>query len=319
MILIITESDVLKLLDERLSLKLAEQTFNLIAQKRIQMPSKLYLNLPHGNDYRAMPAAILAPKKQICGVKWISVFPGNRLKGKATVNGTVLLSSASTGEPLAVIEANALTALRTAAAATLAAKYLANRRPKKLAIIGAGLQAAYQLRSLISIFKFDEIKVWGFLSNEARNFCSRFKSLPLKPESELKNCVLNADIITTCTPSRKPLIKRVWVKPGAHINAIGADAKGKEELEPSLLRAGKVIVDQWEQASHSGEINVPVSKGLFSKKNLYGELSEIVSCRKRGRLKPREITIFDSTGLAALDIYFAHAVYSLFKAKASLK
>jgi alanine dehydrogenase len=123
--------------------------------------------------------------------------------------------------------------------------------------------------------------------------------------------VENADVIVTCTPSRKPLLKREWVKPGAHINAIGADAKGKEELHPKLLSVCKVVVDDWEQASHSGEINVPISKKLFSKKRLHAELADIVSGRKRGRVRRDEITVFDSTGLAVLDIFFAKYAYNL--------
>ncbi len=316
MIPFISEDRIRTILTEKKAFKLALETFFLISQKKTIMPSKLYLNLPKApgsstNDFRAMPAFIQTKNKGICGVKWVSVFPDNHRIGKPTVYGTIIMNSASTGSPLAVLEANHITAVRTGAAAACATHFLANPAPQKLAIIGAGLQARYQLRALADLYKFKEIGIWGFARAESKIFCDHFKRLfrGLRAYESIRDCVRDADIIVTCTPSRKPLLNRKWVKKGAHINAIGADAKGKEELDPTLLLSSKVIVDDWEQASHSGEVNVPVSRSLFTKRNLYAELSDIVSKKKRGRTSLDEVTIFDSTGLAVLDIYFAGYVY----------
>jgi alanine dehydrogenase len=211
----------------------------------------------------------------------------------------------------AVFEANHITAVRTAAAAAVATHYLANPRPRKLAIVGAGLQAEYQLKAMGHLFLFEEIGVWGYMTGESDRFCRRFSGpFPqVKSYKDIRSCVDSADIIVTCTPSRKPLLKRAWVKKGAHINAIGADAKGKEELDPKLLLDSRVVVDERRQASHSGEINVPIARGLYSERRVYAELSEIVSKKKKGRVSRDQITIFDSTGLAVLDIYFAKYVY----------
>jgi alanine dehydrogenase len=308
----IDESAVHRALDEKTSYGLARETFLLVARNKTSMPPKMYLDLPAG-DFRAMPAFVgAAGAKAAVGVKWISVYPLNPKRGLPTVNGTILLNSPATGVPLAVIEANGITALRTGAAAALAARCLANPRPRKLAIVGAGLQAAYQLRAHAAQYRFERISVWGYLPEEAERFCARFvRQFPgLRPCAALRDCVADADIVVTCTSSRRPLVKRAWITPGAHVNAIGADAKGKQELDPALLLASKVVVDEWEQASHSGEINVPFSKGLFKKKHLYGELADVVSGKKKGRISPREITIFDSTGLAVLDVYFARHVYA---------
>ncbi len=312
MIPFITEADVQKILTEENSLDLARQTFQLIAQKKVFMPPKMYLVLSASSDFRAMPAYLETRAGEgSCGIKWISVFPKNAAKGQPTVIGTILLNSVETGHLLAVIEANTITAMRTAATAALAATLMANLNPKILALVGAGIQAGYQLKAHASLFKFDQIRVWGYQPGEAENFCkqhSEFKNL--KAFSDIESCVASADMIITCTSSRQPLVMRDWVRPGAHINAIGADAKGKEELDPRLLLWARVVVDEWEQASHSGEINVPFSQGSFLKKNVYAELSEIVSGNKKGRHTPGEITIFDSTGLAALDIQFAHFVHT---------
>jgi alanine dehydrogenase len=110
-------------------------------------------------------------------------------------------------------------------------------------------------------------------------------------------------------------VKREWIRPGTHINAIGADAPGKEELDPEILKEAKIVVDCWEQASHSGEINVPLSKGLIKKGDIFGEIGEVVSGKKPGREKEDEITIFDSTGLAIQDLYTATLVYREAKKK----
>ncbi len=313
----ISEKSIRRLLDERTAFRLAREAFELAARKKTLMPPKIYLELPGrpAGDFRAMPAFLEGKKGKVCGMKWVSVFPENPRLRRPTVNGTILLNSPRTGELMAVLEGNLITAIRTAAAAAVATKFMANPGARKLAIVGAGLQAEYQLRALLSLYHFNEVSVWGYGTGEARAFCRRFRRLHrnLRPGATIKRCVSEADIVVTCTPSRRPLVKKAWIKPGAHINAIGADAKGKEELDPAILRGAKVVVDEWEQASHSGEINVPVSKGLFSRRDLYAELPEIVGGKRMGRSAGDDITVFDSTGLAILDIYFAQYVYDAYK------
>ena len=313
----IKEEDVRRILNEKDSLRLARETFELMAKKKAFMTPKTYLVLPGSNDFRAMPAFLeTGPTgKGACGIKWIGVFPQNHLKNEPTVLGTILLNSPETGRLLAVLEANTITAMRTAATAALAASLMANPKPRVLSIVGAGIQASYQLKAHADLFGFEEIRVWGYQPGEADRFCTQhaiYKNL--KAFTDLQVCVKSADIIITCTSSRKPLVLADWIKAGAHINAIGADAKGKEELEAKILLGARIAVDEWEQASHSGEINVPISEGLLNRKNIYAELSEIVLGSKPGRLSPDETTVFDSTGLAVLDVYFANFVYERYRA-----
>jgi alanine dehydrogenase len=120
---------------------------------------------------------------------------------------------------------------------------------------------------------------------------------------------VDADIVCTVTPSRNPIVMKEWIKPGTHLNTIGADAPGKEELDPKILKSAKIVIDNWAQASHSGEINVPLSKGIISRDDIYAELGEIVVGKKSGRENDAEITIFDSTGLAIQDISCAKLAY----------
>jgi alanine dehydrogenase len=130
-----------------------------------------------------------------------------------------------------------------------------------------------------------------------------------RPVAAAREAVQGMDIVVTTTPSSSPVVQRQWVSPGTHINAIGADAAGKQELEPAILKAAKVVVDDWAQASHSGEINVPLAQGDITQADIYGTLGEVVAGKKPGRQSPEEITVFDSTGLIIQDLALGHAVY----------
>ncbi len=308
--LFVTEAEVRRVLAPREANRLIEQCFrHLHDAGRIQMPSKIYLNLPEG-DFRAMPA-YTSLEGGIVGIKWICVFPKNPArKNLPSVIGTLLLNNTRTGALVAVMEANTVTALRTGAAAAVASKYLARPGSRSLGLVGAGVQSGYQMMCLNETFRFDRIRVWSPFRDEGARFVKRFRAdFPkLAFEADLERCVRGSDVLSTCTPSRKPLVKLAWVKHGTHINAIGADAPGKQELETALVRAGRVFIDDWDQASHSGEINVPVSAKKFRRSDLAGTLTDAV-LKKTGRRSASDITIFDSTGLAIQDMMLAGALF----------
>jgi len=134
-------------------------------------------------------------------------------------------------------------------------------------------------------------------------------NLKLISTESIEDCVGESDIVITTTPSRKPLVKLEWLKKGTHINAIGADARGKQELDPAILKEAKVVVDAWEQASHSGEINVPLKRGLISRRDIFADIGEIVVGKKKGRITKDELTVFDSTGLAIQDVAICDLIY----------
>jgi alanine dehydrogenase len=141
------------------------------------------------------------------------------------------------------------------------------------------------------------------------------------PKHHIKACSLEetaaSDIVCTLTPARVPFLKKEWIMPGTHINAIGADAEGKEELEPAILKEAIVVVDDVRQASMAGEINVPISKGIFSIDEVYGTLSEIIVARKRTKRGGNEVTVFDSTGVAIEDVAIAKHIYEKAKMEAA--
>ena len=178
---------------------------------------------------------------------------------------------------------------------------------KTLGIIGTGHQAYTHIMAHLELFDLVYIKVHD------RSKTAVDRLVNSLPNHKITGCsiaeALASDIVCTLTPSKLPILKEEWIKPGTHINAVGADAKGKEELEPSILDKAMVVVDDLGQASAAGEINVPVSKGLYKVDQVYSTLSEIIIGRKKGRTDDKTITIFDSTGIAIEDIATAKLVY----------
>jgi alanine dehydrogenase len=247
-----------------------------------------------------MPAYL--PSLAIAGVKIVNVHPGNPVKGFPTVMALTVILDIDTGQPTAVINATRLTDMRTGAAGAVAAKYLSARKEIVLGVIGTGRQAQAQVTAISRELKIKQIKIWSRNPEHVRKFADRFMEFPCFATSIENTC--DCDVLVTTTPSRSPIIRSEWIHKGIHINAIGADAPGKEELDPSLLTRAQVFVDDPVQAIHSGEINVPISLGIYRATDIAGTLGEVVIGRKK-RAGPDTITIFDSTGLAIQDLAIA--------------
>ena len=279
-----------------------EEAFKACGEGKGKMPSKVYLSLERG-DFRAMPAALPG----CAGVKWVNVHPQNASRGLPSVMAILIYSDPETGYPLAIMDATESTAYRTGAASAIASKYLGRKNAHKLGVIGAGFQAHTQILAHAEVFNPISIKVFDVSQGAVERL---IQSLP---QFSIKGCsieeALASDIVCTVTPSRSPVVKKQWIAPGTHINAVGADAPGKEELEPALLKESVVVVDDVKQTSSSGEINVPVHTGVYSVEEIYGTLPEIVAGKKKGRADNKSITVFDSTGIAIEDIAVARLLY----------
>jgi alanine dehydrogenase len=275
-----------------------EEAFRMCGDGKANMPPKTYLSLEHG-DFRAMPAA----SPGCAGVKWVNVHPHNPFRGLPSIMAILIYNDPETGYPLAIMDATEITAYRTGAAAAIASKYLARRDSHTIGIIGAGFQAHTQILAHAELFSHISINVFD-VSQPAMD-----RLMGLLAQFRVKACSIQeaaaSDIVCTLTPSRSPIVKKEWVKPGTHINAVGADAPGKQELDPAILKEAVVVVDDLRQASGSGEINVPIQKGIYSLREVYGTLAEVVAGRKKGRTDDRVITVFDSTGIAIEDIAVA--------------
>lgn len=300
--LLLRRSDVKGLLNMPEVIAVVEQAFREWASGKATMPAKAYLTLDQG-DFRAMPAAIPGA----AGMKWVNVHPQNPALGLPTVMATIIYNDPATGYPLSIMEATELTAYRTGAAAAIASKYLAREDAHTLGIIGAGRQAYTQLLAHATLFDLKQVKVFDVSRTAVEKLMKTFPEYPVR-ESSLEETAAS-DIVCTVTPARTPVLKKAWVIPGSHINAIGADAEGKEELEPSILKEAVVVVDDIRQAGSSGEINVPIRKGLFRIDEVYATLGEIIIGQKPGRKDKKVVTIFDSTGVAIEDIAVAKLIY----------
>jgi alanine dehydrogenase len=265
----------------------------------VQMPPKLYVTLPTG-DFRTMPAYL--PSLGIAGVKIVNVHPDNHMVGLPTVMALTIIIDTQTGQPTALMNATRLTNMRTGAAGAVAAKYLAPKKECVLGVVGTGRQAEAQVRAIARELPLTNVRVWSRNSSHAGIFAARLN--PLDAESVTLEHACDCDVLVTTTPSRTPIVKSEWIHSGTHINAIGADAPGKEELDPTILHRARVFVDDPAQAFHSGEINVPLSKGIYQPWMIAGTLGEVVTGKKK-RENPDEITVFDSTGLAIQDLAIA--------------
>lgn len=299
--LVLTQSEVEEVTTMELAVTAVEGAFAGFGRGEASMPPKVYLPIEdHDGDFRAMPARL----GDSAGIKWVNVHAHNRKRyGLPTVMAVYVLNDPANAFPLAVMDGTLLTALRTGAAGAIASKHLAQRAPRTISFIGCGTQA-YTLHGSHQVV-FDGFESLAHDRNDAtaRRFAERVGARVVSLED-----AAGADIVCTATPSRTPFLQAHWVKPGAHINAMGADAPGKRELCTATLKEAAVYIDDIHQATGSGEINVPLADGDFSVDEIAGTLGEVVA-----GLQPRPdlgtTTIFDSTGLAIQDVSLARAIY----------
>lgn len=300
--LLLGRKDVAGLLDMGEVMVVVEQAFRDYAAGCAQMPAKVYIRVPRG-DFRAMPAAV----PHAAGVKWVNVHLSNHERGLPTVMAVLILSDPDTAYPLAIMDATEITAYRTAATSANASRCLARPESHTLGLIGAGRQARMHLQSHALVFPLDRVRVYDVQPQAAQAFVTCFPQYRVEVSSAEEAAM--SDIVCTLTPSTMPIVKSAWIRPGTHINAVGADAPGKQELDPALLSSARVVVDDLTQSCHAGEINVSVCQGAFKKEQIWATLGEVIAGTKPGRTADQQITIFDSTGLAIEDVATGWLVY----------
>lgn len=312
--LLLRDEEVNSLLSMREVMDAVEKAFIEKSLGRAQMPSKVYLFYhKYSGDLRVMPSYI--EEYDISAVKIVNSHPENRGRfGLPTVMAVIVLVDPKSGFPLAIMGGKAITDFRTGAAGGLAAKYLARRDSKVVGLVGAGAQARTQLRALLEVYgSFEEVKVWSpdetrdeFVAEMSSKYNDKCRIIPAE---SIREAVEGADIVVTTTPSRRPLVVDNMISPGMHLNCIGADAPGKQELDPLILKRAKIVVDDLEQACHGGEVNVPLKLGIITREHIWAEIGEIIAGLKKGRENEKEITIFSSTGLAVQDAVTAKIAY----------
>jgi alanine dehydrogenase len=262
-----------------------------------QMPAKTYVQVPNG-DFRAMPAQ----GGGLAILKWITSFPGNPERGLPVVQGVISVSRAETGEPLALIDARAVTALRTGAVAAVAAQELGREDAGTVGIIGCGVYGSWAARCLAAAeygpgVCFDpDPDAAGALAGEFPGW-----------EAGSREDALACDVVTCVTPGHAPVVGAGDLRPGMHLNMLGADGPGKAEMEIDAVVRCRLFADEWRQASHGGELTGAVEAGRVTRDDVT-ELGDVITGRAPGRSGDDSITLFDSTGLAIQDLALCHAV-----------
>jgi alanine dehydrogenase len=270
--------------------------FLAYARGEWSMPPKVYVPAYPAGDFRAMPA--LGSGHAL--LKWVTSFPDNPAHGLPTVTGIVVLSDASNGMPKALLDAAAVTALRTGAAAVLAAETLARPAASGAAVIGAGVNGRAVARTFAAVGA--EVTLWDVDADRARAAAEEIGATVAASRDD----ALAAEVVATVTPGREIVIAEGTLRPGQHVSLMGADGPGKAEIAAGELARANVFCDDWEQASHNGDLVHAVEAGVLGRSDAT-ELGAVLAGAATGRRSDDDITVFDSTGLAIQDLAIALA------------
>jgi ornithine cyclodeaminase/alanine dehydrogenase-like protein (mu-crystallin family) len=295
-----------------------EAGFFALARGDVNAPERLRLDLPERNGILlAMPAYAGLDGAGALGTKIVSVFEQNAEFDLDVIQAIYLLLDSATGVPLALMEGRFITAIRTAAASAVATRFMAGSGSKRLAVFGAGVQAEAHISAMIEVAQIERVMIASRSAEKAHALADRIGSLHDLPCEvvSVEEAASTANLICACTSSSVPVFAGALLKPGTHINAVGAFAPATRELDTETVRNARVIIDAESAAGReAGEILIPISEGAIAADHVKGTLGEVVSGSVAGREAPAEITLFKSCGLAIEDLVTANLAYSRAKA-----
>ena len=312
-ILILNQDDVVQLLPMTECIEVMSEALSALARGEVSQPLRTILKPSAVKGVLAMMPAFRAGDTPMFGLKAICVFPGNAAIGKDAHQGGVLLFSGETGEPLTMVNASAITSIRTAAVSAVATRSLARADASELAIIGTGIQARSHLEAMACVRAIRRVRIASSRFDRARQFTSemqpRFTFLIEAVETP-EAAVRDADLIVTATTSRESVIRHEWILPGAHINAIGTYSPAAREIDTATMAAASLFVDRRESAlNEAGDYLIAAKEGAIGPEHILAELGEVLIGAEAGRTSPDEITVFKSLGLAIEDLAAAEHVY----------
>lgn len=310
MVLLLDEQAVAAAVDMKASVSIIEDAFREHASGRTLMPKRLGLTVEGmKGGLRIMPAALLG--KGAVGFKTISGVPGSRKLGSTYF--LVVLFDPIDGSLLSIMSADTITRLRTGAASGVATRYLARKDSRTLGLYGAGVQARAQLEGIASVRSIEKAKAYDISRERLESFCKQTSAelgIVVTAASSASEPA-SADIVATATTSDKPFLMSHWVRAGAHINAMGANAPTKSEIDPGLLKRARIFVDFKEQVlAEAGDFISTIKSGELKETEIVGELGELVTGAKEGRRSEEEITLFKSVGVAIEDLALSIEVYN---------
>jgi len=311
-LLILNHSEVEQLLTMRECIDAMEDAFTALARGEVDQPLRTIFRPPNVKGVMAMMPTFRGGARQLFGLKAICVFPGNAAIGKDAHQGGVMLFDGVTGELLAMVNASAVTAIRTAAVSALATKLLANQNAGDLALIGAGVQARKHLEAIACVRKLRRVRVTALRFERAKLFAEEMQPaipIPTKPVPTAGEAVREADLIVTATTTREPVVLREWISAGAHLNAIGTFSPKAREIDSATMTAANVFTDRRESAfNEAGDYLLAAQEGMIGPEDV-AELGEVLTGRNPGRTSSAEITLFKSLGLAIEDLAATFHLY----------
>jgi ornithine cyclodeaminase/alanine dehydrogenase len=316
--LILSRADVESVLTMADTLAAVEEGFRRLAAGQVVMPQRAVTPVaPHHGLHLAMPAFAVGDQGDpgALTVKIVTVYGDNTNRdGLPTIQGVLLYHDAATGQPLALMDAEAITALRTGAASGVATRYLARPDAASVTLFGAGGQAAAQLEAMCAVRPIRRATVLTRTGRKDAAFCAAMSAklgIEVVPARDPAAAVATAEIICTATDSPTPLFDGAWLRPGTHINAVGAFRRTMRELDTATVRRSRVIVDHHSAAqAEAGDILLAIAEGAITYAHVAGELGQVVRGELPGRTRDDELTLFKSVGLAVQDAMTAAVVYA---------
>ncbi len=312
-LLLLTNNEIERLLPMADCIEVMTETLMALARGAVHQPLRMIVQPPGAAGLLALMPAYISQTTPAYGLKAIGVFHGNPSRGKDAHQGGVLLFSGETGELLALMNASAITAIRTAAVSAVATRALAREDASTLAIIGCGVQGRTHLESMAAARPLRRARVASLHFEKARRFAEEMTPrfpFAIEAVESAEQAVRGADLIVTATSAAQPVIRREWIAPGAHINAVGASQRHKRELDTALVRASTFFVDRRESTvNEAGDYLIASREAGFGPEHIRGELGELLTGAVRGRGSRDEITCFKSLGIAAEDLAAAQYLY----------
>lgn len=312
MTLLLSMRDVEKSLSVKEVIDAVEQGYIAFNEGKVQQPDIVSMEMPQYNGETDIKSCYNDLNNMI-SVKIVSGFYDNgRINDLPTMLGTVILYDGKTGAPLCIMDGSLITGVRTGAAGAVSAKYLARKDSRRVAVIGSGGQARMQVYALNQVMNLDEVRVYNRSSSGLDEYVKDVEQetgLPTVPCATIEEALDGADIAVSTTPAKEYMVRAGLVKPGMHIIAVGADMAGKNEWDPEIFRGAKIVNDSISQCVSRGETRNALVKGIITERDIYAEIGQIIAGQKPGRQSDKEITIFDTTGMAIQDNVTAAMIY----------
>jgi ornithine cyclodeaminase/alanine dehydrogenase-like protein (mu-crystallin family) len=312
-LLVLNQFEIEQLLPMPDCIEVMANALTALAAGQVHLPLRMVVRPPEAVGVMALMPAHIAGENAALGVKVINVFNSNSARGKDSHQGAVLLFDAETGEPLAVMNASAITAIRTAAVSGVATRLLAREEAGNLAIIGSGVQARSHLAAMACVRSIRRARVASRNFEHAQRFAAELQphyAFPIEPVETAEAAVRSAAVIVTATASSEPVVRRDWLAPGAHLNVVGASLPAAREIDTATMAAASLFVDRRESTlNESGDYLIAAREGAIGPEHIRAEIGEVLTGAKPGRTRPDEITLFKSLGLAVEDVTAAAFIY----------